>query len=161
MKQKRTRVTASRRVCTTTVGMIYDRRELSFRWVDLYHDANEPHFRSPLVHEVNCLKWPVHSGLFPKFRMLLHFLAEICRSSNSEKIGGSEIFCQPWIGHENAISLRKFWFIFNLLNRSMLSVENAPFKKSYFHISGLRVDARASLKIIYILLHDIVEFSCA
>lgn len=92
IKQKRTRVTASGRVCTTAAGMIYDRRELSFRRVGLYHDMNEPHFQSLPVHEVNCLKWPVHSGLFPKFRMLFNLLAEICRSSNSKNISGNEIF---------------------------------------------------------------------
>lgn len=36
----------------------------------------------------------------------------------------------------------------------MLSEEREySFKKSYFRISDLRVDARASLKIFYILLH--------
>lgn len=92
IKQKRTRVTASGRVCTAAVGMIYDRRELSFRRVGLHRDVNEPHFRSPLVREVNRLKWPVHSGLFPKFRMPFYLAAEIRRSSDSENIGGNEIF---------------------------------------------------------------------
>lgn len=53
--------------------MIYDRRELSFRRVGLHRDTNEPHFRSRLVREVNCLKWPVHTRLFQKFRMPFHF----------------------------------------------------------------------------------------
>jgi len=70
------------------VRMIYDRCELSFRRVGFYHDVNEPHFRSPLVREVNCLKWPVHSS-FLKFRMLLYFLY---RSSNPENINRSENF---------------------------------------------------------------------
>lgn len=66
IKQKRTRVTALERVCTTAAEMIYDRCELSFRRFGLHRDMNEPGFRSPPVHEVNCLKWPSgpHSGSF-------------------------------------------------------------------------------------------------